>query len=97
MLLLSSLENNITILETIVQKADNLSIHPQVLYKLKTHLNALFVIDPADHFDTHLRDLAKILLLHTDIPEYLYHAFPHANASILQRTRRIVQEIMDSF
>lgn len=53
-----------------------------------TNLNALFIVDPADHLHTHLRDLAEGGLFQADVPQDLDHSLPHADARVLDRVKR---------
>lgn len=50
-----------------------------------THLNALLVIDPANHLHTHLGDLAECRLLQADVSQDLDDSLPHADACVLGR------------
>ena len=58
-----------------------------------TDLDAFFVVDSADHPDTHLRDLVELWLLHADVTEYLDDPFTHTDASVLQRAIHMISNI----
>lgn len=49
-----------------------------------THLDALLVVDPADHLDTHLSDLVESGLLQTDVSQDLDHPLPHTDTRVLE-------------
>ena len=50
-----------------------------------THLDALLVVNPADHLDTHLSDLVEGGLLQTDVSKDLNHPLPHTDTRILEK------------
>ena len=50
--------------------------------KSPAHLDALLVIDAANHLDAHLRDLLEIGLLDADVAEDLDDALAHADAGV---------------
>lgn len=49
----------------------------------QSYLNALFIVDSADHLYTHLCDFWKRWLFQTDIPQDLYYPLSYTNTSVL--------------
>lgn len=54
-----------------------------LLTKMKTNLDAFFIVDPSNHFHTHLSDLVEVWLLQAYVPEDLNDPFSHTDTRVL--------------
>lgn len=60
-----------------------------------SYLDAFFIIDSADHLDTHLSNLAEGWLLQADVSEDLDHSLSDTDTSILHtKTLNIIDMII---
>lgn len=52
------------------------------------YLYSFFIIDPADHLDTHLSNFTECWLFQTNVSQYFDHPFPDADTSVLYYQKR---------
>ena len=57
------------------------------VFREDPYLDALLVVDPADHPHTHLSNLVEGGLLQTNVPQDLDHPLPDADTSVLEKKK----------